>query len=107
MLIGITVLRGSEKNVGASIHHGLYLHEIKSSDCMSSGEHLPDTEIRSIQYIKDSVLIIDIVTTANCSNHFLGEIEVLEDSLINVSYHTYGGYAMCNCCFGLTGRAKF
>jgi hypothetical protein len=102
VLIGTTVLRGSEKNVGATIHNGLYFKELKGSDCLSSGEHLPATEIRSIHYSKDSMLIIDIITTANCSHHFLGEIEVLEDSLINVSYHTYGGYALCNCCFGLT-----
>jgi hypothetical protein len=102
MLIGTSVLHGSEKNMSAATSHGLYLDNIKSSDCLTSNsEHLPATEIKSI-HVNDSLLTIDIVTTANCSHHFLGEIEVLGDSVLNLSYHTYGGYAFCNCCFGLT-----
>ena len=102
VLIGTTVLNASEKNISAAISHGIALDSIKSSECLASGEHFPPPNINSINIQKDLLLVIDINIVDNCSYSFLGEIEILGDTLLNLIYHGYGGYAMCSCCFGLT-----
>jgi hypothetical protein len=106
VLIGTSVLHGSENNISAAISHGLGLADIKSSNCMSSDEHLPPTQINTITVIDDSLLIIEMQRSANCSHDFLGEILIVEDSIISLKAYSYGGYASCGCCFGLTYTIK-
>ena len=47
-------------------------------------------------------MVIDITINANCCADFLGEIEVTKNNVLNLIYHSYGGYCSCGCCFGLT-----
>ncbi len=103
VLIGTTVLKSSEKNMTALYAHGLILDQIKSSDCMQTEHEGPTgSKIVKIEVLDDSLLTIEALIDANCSYNFLGEIDVVDDSIINLDYHGYGGYAQCNCCFGLT-----
>ena len=102
-LTGTTVLKASEKNMEARWVHGLWLDDLKSSECLHPQSETPSpTEITSIKQLNDSILIITANINANCGYNFLGEIEIIEDNTLNLIYHGYGGYASCNCCFGLT-----
>lgn len=104
VLTGTAVLAASEKNM-TSRTHGLYLDTIYASPCSRPSEETPSrTEVTSVSLINDSTLVMSANVFANCSYSFLGEIEVVNDNTINLIYHGYGSYAMCNCCFGLTYR---
>jgi len=106
-LVGTTVLTASKKNMEAGAVHGLWLDDFKSSQCLQpQSETPPPTEITSVKHPNDSTLIITANINANCSYDFLGEIEIVSDNTLNLIYHGYGGYASCNCCFGLTYKIK-
>jgi hypothetical protein len=101
-LKGTTVLYGSEKNMKIRWEQGLWLRAIKSSPCQGSEEHLPKPKINTIAFSGDTAFSIDATINENCCNSFLGELEVIEDSILNLSYITYGSQCACGCCFGIT-----
>jgi hypothetical protein len=101
-LEGTTVLTSSEKNLESRWVYGLGLNRISVTPCQSSGEKVTPTTITSIKQLNDSMLVIKAMISANCGYDFLGEIEVVSDSTLNLIYHGYGSYASCSCCFGLT-----
>jgi hypothetical protein len=48
-------------------------------------------------------LIIEIKYWGNCCHSFLCDIEVKDDTTINLIIHGYGAfYCDCTCCYGLT-----
>jgi hypothetical protein len=103
VLKGTTVLKASERNMNSRWVHGLWLADIKSSECLQSKSESPaPTLITSVKEINDSTLIITVNINENCSYDFLGEIEVVSDNTLNLIYHGYGGYAECSCDFCLT-----
>jgi len=106
-LTGTTVLKSSSKILDARWVHGLWLEDLKSSECLKPQSETPSpTEITSIKQTNDSILIITANIYENCGYSFLGEIEIVTDNTLNLIYHGYGGYAMCNCCFGLTYKIE-
>jgi hypothetical protein len=105
-LIGTTVLRGSDRNLGARFDHGIWLDSLGSSECSKFGERPPPTKIMSVTQPYDSVLIVQAQIVADCSHSFLGEIEVLNGNTLNLVYTEYGGMAACMCCFGLTYKIR-
>ena len=106
-LIGTTTLKASEKNMEARWVHGLWLEDFTSSECLQPQSESPSpTEITSVKHPNDSTLIITANINANCSYSFLGEIEIVSNNTLNLIYHGYGGYASCNCCFGLTYKIE-
>jgi hypothetical protein len=101
-LRGTTVLRWSSKYRMTLYQYGYYLNELNSSDCNNNGkrpEELEDNVIDASQ--SDSTITITISKVSNCSDAFLGEIEIVNDSIINLITHEYGGRSTCRCCFGL------
>jgi hypothetical protein len=103
VLRGTTVLKASETNMETRAVHGLWLDDLKSSECLEPmTETPPATEITSVKQTDDTTLLITANIVSNCSYNFLGEIEVVGGNTLNLIYHGYGGFASCNCCFGLT-----
>lgn len=101
-LKGTTVLRWSGKYRQTLYQYGYYLDELNSSTCDNGGkrqEELEDAILVASQ--SDSTVTISISKVANCSDAFLGEIEIVNDSIINLVTHEYGGRSTCICCFGL------
>jgi hypothetical protein len=102
ILKGTTVLIWSSKYRQTLYQYGYYLDELNSSACDNNGkrqEELEDTILMANQ--SDSTITISISKVGNCSDAFLGEIEIVNDSIINLVTHEYGGRSTCICCFGL------
>ena len=102
VLKGTTVLKWSSKYRQTYYQYGYYLAELKSSACDNGGkrqEELEDEVTTASQ--SDSTITISISKVGNCSDAFLGEIEIVNDSIINLVTHEYGGRSTCICCFGL------
>ena len=101
VLKGTTVLKASNKIMDARWVYGLWFESFTATACKSNGEHLPPSGITSIELQGDTVLVITADISDNCAFDFLGEIEVVNDTTLNLVYHGYGGFASCMCCFGL------
>lgn len=82
--------------------YGFYFDNVTKSDCKkdATAERIP-TKINSIVN-KTNELIIDINISDNCCYSFLCDIQILNESTINLIYYGYGTYCSCDCCFGLT-----
>ena len=58
-------------------------------------------QVMTVNRDKDS-LTIGIKYWGNCCHSFLCDIEVKDDTTINLIVHDYGAtYCSCSCCFGL------
>ena len=106
-LKGTTILTGSDRNALSEYVHGYRLSKISSSECQNGGrpEEIKE-EILNISKT-DSSYNISINIRGNCAHAFLGEIEIMNDSIINLISHGYGGNSTCACCFGLTYTISF
>lgn len=105
ILIGTTVLEDSEGNMKA-LNYGYSLIDISSSECKDDKKKLFDTQVSTINKT-DSIWTVEISIGANCCYSFLGEIDIVEDSIIDLKYYGYGGYCSCTCCFGLTYKIDY
>lgn len=83
-----------------SSEKGFNLKEFTISPCNSESKGNILHRISSLNYT-DNNLNLEIAITANCCSSFLGEIEVLNDSTLNLIYTEYGGECFCSCCFTL------
>lgn len=101
-LKGTTVLPWTEKYRTTYYQHGYYLHALTPSPCEMNGKRQEELEdqIHDARQ-SDSTITIAISKVGNCSDAFLGEIEIINDSIINLITHGYGGRSTCICCFGL------
>ena len=103
LLIGTTVLVASPKNQGTR-NFGYDLFKIESSACQKELDGPPkggsDRVVRVTR--TDTLWTVELNITSNCCHSFLGEIEVVDGSTLNLVYHGYGTSCSCDCCFGLT-----
>ncbi len=106
-LKGTTVLTGSDKNALSEYVHGYRLSNITSSECQNGGRSEESKEeILNISKT-DSSYNFSINIIGNCAHAFLGEIEIMNDTIMNLISHGYGGNSTCACCFGLTYTISF
>lgn len=101
-LKGTTVLPWTEKYRTTYYQYGYILKELNPSPCEMDGRRPEELEDK-IQFAdqSNSTITIAISKVGNCSDAFLGEIEIINDSIINLITHGYGGRSTCICCFGL------
>jgi len=60
-----------------------------------------ETKIESL-LLSDSTLIIGLKIIDNCCFSFICDIEILEDSVLNLIAYGYGeSHCACYCCFGI------
>jgi hypothetical protein len=103
ILYGTTVLPWTSNQQDAK-GYGLYLEKVSISPCNLEFEKISDMkdQVLAISEIKDS-LTIEIKYLGNCCHSFLCDIEVNDDTTVNLIIHGYGAtYCACTCCFGLT-----
>jgi hypothetical protein len=106
VLRGTTILPGSEKN-DESRHKGYWLDSLYFTSCsdvetekrMESGDY--SDKITLVNYLKDSLMSIEINIWKNCGKSFLCEIEIVDDTILNLIYTSYGQIFACECCFGI------
>jgi hypothetical protein len=83
-----------------SSEKGFDLNEFTISPCNSESWGNILHRISSLNYI-DSNLNLEVAIMANCCSSFLGEIEIIDDSTLNLIYTENGGECFCSCCFTL------
>lgn len=106
-LKGTTVLTGSDRNALTNYVYGYRLVDLTSSECQNSGRAEEINEEVLAITKTDSSYNIAVNIRGNCAHAFLGEIEIMNDSIMNLIAHGYGGNSTCACCFGLTYAVSF
>lgn len=105
ILTGTTILPWTHHQQQAKAY-GIFLDKVTKSDCKkdATAERIP----AKINHIinKTDELHIDINISDNCCYSFLCDIEIVNESTINLIYYGYGTYCDCDCCFGLTYKFK-
>ncbi len=102
-LIGTTVLEGSRLNTEAA-NHGYFIKRLTLTPCSEPEVNLKPNHVVTQegntggQY---GTLLLHINVIGNCCNSFLGEIEIVQDSILNLVHSGYGESCFCHCCFGL------
>jgi hypothetical protein len=102
LLYETTLLPNTSNQVGL-YGAGLFLNKVSGSPCKMDYDPRESTgNIINSVLITDSSWYFDLTIIANCCHYFLGDASHIEDSILNLIYHAYGGsYCACNCCFGL------
>jgi len=101
ILHGTTVLPWTSNQQYAK-GYGLYIEKVEISPCRQ-GERPKEQEevISAVQ--TDTTLILQLNILGNCCHSFLCDIQVINDTTINLIQYGYGAtYCACICCFGLT-----
>lgn len=99
-LSGTHVLQNSIKLIAAK-NDGYFLTSVKSTECQDTPHKTEFTSFtKTARSNGTEIITIELQITANCCYHFLGEIEIIGNTL-NIIYHGYGGHCSCTCCFGL------
>lgn len=100
IIYGTSVLPWTHNQQKAK-NFGIVLKSVTGTDCKESGKPSAD-EVVSIAET-DTTLKIEINLWGNCCHSFLCDLEIIEDSVVNLVYYGYGAtYCACDCCFGLT-----
>ncbi len=101
MLIGSKMLPTTFNQL-ACRRFGLFADRIESSQCNKEMEHFEILNKMGSIVKTDSTLTIDIQISSNCCFSFLGDIAVVEDSILKLIHIDYGeSHCACECCFGL------
>lgn len=100
ILVGTTILTSTLNQQDAK-NYGLYFNKVDFSECNGDAtiEFVPN-KINSV-INNDSLLLIDFNITSNCCYSFLCDIQILNETTLNLIYYGYGNYCDCECCFGL------
>jgi hypothetical protein len=102
LLVGTTFLPYSNKMIGL-LNKGLEPISLEIiENCDDSWDHESDKDYP--KFIASNrtatTLSIDVTIIANCCHNFLGEAEIMGDTL-NLMYTSYGGFCGCECPFTL------
>ena len=101
LLYGTTVLPLTQ-NQQIAKGYGLYLEKVSMTPCEQDFDFNMKDQVLAVYQEKDS-LTIEIKYWGNCCHSFLCDIEVKNDTIVNLIIHGYGAmYCDCTCCFGLT-----
>lgn len=100
ILFGTTIIPTTSNQVGL-YGAGLWLDNLVDSPCNNSQEPSGIDKVNSYSNT-DSILTISLEITSNCCHRFLGDAELINDSILNLIFIGYGGNCACYCCFGLT-----
>jgi hypothetical protein len=99
-LFGTTVLPWTDNQMEAK-NFGLDFDKVKISECKNDRPPFGPEKINTIK-VTDSLIIIDINLVGNCCNSFLCDIQIKNNTTLNLIYYGYGNNCSCTCCFGLT-----
>lgn len=79
---------------------GIQLQDVKSSDCNGAIEPTVNSVVAVVE--NDTALQIELKIFGNCCHSFLCDVEIVDESIINLKFYGYGGtYCACDCCYGL------
>jgi len=100
ILYGTTVLPCT-RNQQIAKGYGLFLNSVSITPCYEN-DKLLNSEIIAIAANKGN-LTIEVKYWGNCCHSFLCDLEVKNDTVLNLIIHGYGTtYCSCDCSFGLT-----
>lgn len=84
-----------------SAKKGYNLFDIEPSPCSSEATY-ENLQRISRKTFQDGTLEIEATITANCGASFICEIQVPNDTTLNLLFTEYGDEYFCHCCFQLT-----
>jgi hypothetical protein len=100
ILYGTTVLPWTNSQQIAK-NFGIVLQTVTSTDCKQSGKPTGNEVVNITE--TDTSLKIELKIFGNCCHSFLCDLEIVDDSIVNLKYYGYGAtYCSCDCCYGLT-----
>jgi len=79
---------------------GFELVAVNMLPCSGEAAHNLRSRISNIQFINET-LTISVNFVSDCCIHFLGEIEIKNDSTINIIAINPGAICLCYCCYNL------
>jgi len=109
ILYGTTILPWTY-NQQVAKGYGFFLRKIVLTPCkqklqpiLNEDEFKPDlNQVLSVKRT-DTLWTIETKINENCCHSFLCDIKIVDDSIIDLIYYSYGAtYCDCNCCFGMT-----
>jgi hypothetical protein len=102
IIYGTMALPGSIGQHNA-MNAGLFLKGMTGTDCLNvlGEEPAENDKITDIRQT-DSTLEIETKIAAPCCISFLGDVDIVDDSILHVNYSLYGVDCSCPCCYGLT-----
>jgi hypothetical protein len=100
ILYGTTVLPWTNSQQIAK-NFGIVLQTVTGTDCKQSGKPTGNEVVNIAE--TDTSLKIELKIFGNCCHSFLCDLEIVDDSIVNLKYYGYGAtYCSCDCCYGLT-----
>lgn len=101
ILHGTTVLPWTA-NQQLAKGYGLYLDKVRIASCRQGEKPKELEEVVSVA-TTGKTLIIQLNILGNCCHSFLCDVQIVNDSIVNLLHYGYGAtYCSCFCCFGLT-----
>jgi hypothetical protein len=88
-------------------------YDLKSINVKSCDESLLDEPNIENDYkinritINDESFKIDFSIIENCCSEFLCEAEIIDESTLNIIYHSFGNQCSCNCQFDIEYNFSF
>ena len=86
-------------------NRGYNFNRILVSGCADGSGYMdtgPPERVTSVT-ITDTSLAVEITIHSVCGSSFLVDGYINEkDSVLHLTYNTYGSWASCDCCYGLT-----
>lgn len=82
---------------------GIKLFDFYFSSCLSDGNEKLLRRVSGRRFLEDT-LDVEIAVVANCCPIFRGEIQVINDTTLNLIYADINEGCFCSCCFSLTYR---
>ena len=100
LLYGTTILPWTSSQQMAK-NFGLAFQRVSNTGCKQTGKPTVN-EIVSIAET-DTTLSIELKIWGNCCHSFLCDLEIVDNSIVNLKYYGYGA-TNCDCdrCYGLT-----
>lgn len=100
ILYGTTVLPWTNGQQFAK-NFGLLLETATITECKETGKPTGNEVVNIAE--TDTSLSIELKIFGNCCHSFLCDLEIVNDSIVNLKYYGYGAtYCSCDCCYGLT-----
>jgi len=100
-----SIVSDTSKHNKESELKGFRLVELQPSPCSSEATYDLLQRMKRVSFHNDT-LDIELSIVANCCASFIGEIEVQNDTTLNLILIEYGLECFCHCCFDVTYRVE-
>lgn len=105
VLLGNTIIGGSSKNEYCN-YRGVEFQKFAIMAC-GTGDYTEEPHVFSDISIHDSILNVRITANFNCCKDVLADLELIDDSTLNLIYIDFGESCVCECNFCMDYQLRF